>query len=772
MRVNVSSASSDSPITRLSQNKEIDDAFNCVECAIENLTYILENAGHSIFNSDALHAVRHIREVLEHLEAHRNGIVDAYKVCGNSEGFPNIVYQLFLISRDLRNKIFLRTRNRKTSSESTDDLQAAKPLSDSFIVRRIKVLNRQLSAFEMFMGKSLVNSLPVFLTIEPTTFCNFSCVMCPQGIHSLKPAYVELNDRQIRSLLPVLESLHMLHCQIVGEPTLSTQLGKITSEAINCGVLVGMITNGSALHQTNAHIEQFHSIMFSFDGATKDTFEKQRSGGNFDIVVKNIRDACARCPDVIFQFNVVLSRLNCREICDIVRFAKDVGVRKINISTLNQDERPLLLKSSEHRHLGMMTFSRDEFSQVTKYVDEAMQLGQELGVVVQSRIESRDLPLVNACDSQDDLNLRLLNRELDEISSKGSNEGTHELVSELLAFDLSILTKMQASAAPIEVPVNDQYDTQLEAIFPDDIATTSFARQRALEQHVSAAFVEVERNRPSCFQMPYCGAPWQAGIVHASGSLVPCCYLGSTSMGSVEEEGFAPLWNGPKLSELRRKMITEEQLPGPCTNCNGGSRYIHLPDALNLASRLGYRWSEISWPSNFNPPQEHMDLIERFRVDQFLDSSNTYDFSDNFLAASDNAARRYFRYGFAPVVKGGAGRWTDGVEAIFDFRVIVPTQSLEFGICARAFVNPEKHPAQVVSISVNGHAIGKWQFEDRNSGERRIRIDRSVISAEGALKITLGLDSAIAPRDIGMGTPSGLRALFIESFVLRLFDSE
>lgn len=50
----------------------------------------------------------------------------------------------------------------------------------------------------------------------------------------------------------MLEFAENLATQVIGEPTLSLQLGKIANYATSHGVLVDVITNASLLHKTNA----------------------------------------------------------------------------------------------------------------------------------------------------------------------------------------------------------------------------------------------------------------------------------------------------------------------------------------------------------------------------------------------------------------------------------------------------------------------------------------------------------------------------------------
>lgn len=151
-----------------------------------------------------------------------------------------------------------------------------------------------------------------------------------------------------------------------------------TSGAYNLPFL-GFVTNGMLLNKE--HVEasirnRVSEIIFSLDGATKQTYEKHKAGGNFEQVLSNIEmlrsyRAKAKAKHPTIRFNYVLTRSNITEICDFLKLAKSLGGSTVRF-----------------RHLtdwgAAMDFSKETLSSspelYNRYHDEARQLAAELGI--------------------------------------------------------------------------------------------------------------------------------------------------------------------------------------------------------------------------------------------------------------------------------------------------------------------------------------------------------------------------------------------------------
>ncbi len=133
--------------------------------------------------------------------------------------------------------------------------------------------------------------LPVRLWIEPTSYCNLRCIMCPNKELGKKDKGfmdMELFRKIIDEASSFVFDIHLLHR---GESLLHPEFFKMARYAHDKGITVKFHTNGTLLDEEKARqlidsgIDQFS---FSFDGYTKETYEKIRVGANFEKTVSNI----------------------------------------------------------------------------------------------------------------------------------------------------------------------------------------------------------------------------------------------------------------------------------------------------------------------------------------------------------------------------------------------------------------------------------------------------------------------------------------------------
>ena len=133
------------------------------------------------------------------------------------------------------------------------------------------------------------------LHIENTSLCNANCVMCPRGgmERYQGPMSDEIFNKCLNDLIP--SPPVALHFHLNGEPML-LPIDKLVSrikmarEALpNTGLI--FFTNGSLMtHEATDKIlsSDLDEICFSFDGGTKEDYEKIRRGLNFEKVRENI----------------------------------------------------------------------------------------------------------------------------------------------------------------------------------------------------------------------------------------------------------------------------------------------------------------------------------------------------------------------------------------------------------------------------------------------------------------------------------------------------
>lgn len=129
--------------------------------------------------------------------------------------------------------------------------------------------------------------LPRQFWIEITNECNLRCTVCPLsvGLKRYKSSMTLNGFIKIIDQICITRPSVLLH--VGGEPMLNKNLFKMIEYAKNKGCWVGMHTNATLLDELMAKQVLQSSldwISMSFDGATREIYEKIRAGAKFEKV--------------------------------------------------------------------------------------------------------------------------------------------------------------------------------------------------------------------------------------------------------------------------------------------------------------------------------------------------------------------------------------------------------------------------------------------------------------------------------------------------------
>lgn len=141
--------------------------------------------------------------------------------------------------------------------------------------------------------KRIVGEFPLHLDVESTNACDLRCVMCTRNFMTERigcidwPLFKKVINEGAEYKLPSIK------LNFRGEPLLHPKLPKMVKYAKDKGILeVQFNTNGLSLTEKKSEElikAGLDRIIFSVDGATKKTYEKIRTGSNFETVVNNIK---------------------------------------------------------------------------------------------------------------------------------------------------------------------------------------------------------------------------------------------------------------------------------------------------------------------------------------------------------------------------------------------------------------------------------------------------------------------------------------------------
>ena len=211
--------------------------------------------------------------------------------------------------------------------------------------RNISALwNKLISLKQYKIHSSIAAPYPTSLMIEPTNVCNLSCPTCPTGAGKLRrpPGFMPLDRYKI--IIDELSNVLLdLTLHNYGEPLLHKQICEMIKYASIKGINVRLSTNGHFFRDRN-YVQKLLlaglvDLKISLDGASQETYEKFRMGGDFDEIIRGAKLLTEEkkklhlsIPNIEMQF--ILMKPNQHEMEKVHKIAEDTGVDRLYIKSV------------------------------------------------------------------------------------------------------------------------------------------------------------------------------------------------------------------------------------------------------------------------------------------------------------------------------------------------------------------------------------------------------------------------------------------------------
>ena len=151
--------------------------------------------------------------------------------------------------------------------------------------------------FNLYPRLKKLSEFPPCVQIEPTSICNYRCVMCYQIDKSFSgKSHGMMGHMSLDLFKKIVDELEgnveAITLASRGEPTLNPNIIQMLEYCRNKFLGLKINTNASMLNEKLIHSilsSNFSEIVFSVDGADKNTYEKIRINGNFDKVFNNLK---------------------------------------------------------------------------------------------------------------------------------------------------------------------------------------------------------------------------------------------------------------------------------------------------------------------------------------------------------------------------------------------------------------------------------------------------------------------------------------------------
>jgi len=158
------------------------------------------------------------------------------------------------------------------------------------------ITKKRLSRFFKLAGFGKMPLLPYILNIEPGNICNLHCPLCPTGSgdKSLSKGFLslELFKKVFDQLSTSIESINLYSW---GEPLLNKDLIKIIRYAKSMNGKVKITTSSNLNIQDNKLLADLvvsgiDEVIISCDGIDQDSYGRYRQGGDFTLVIQNMKE--------------------------------------------------------------------------------------------------------------------------------------------------------------------------------------------------------------------------------------------------------------------------------------------------------------------------------------------------------------------------------------------------------------------------------------------------------------------------------------------------
>ncbi len=173
----------------------------------------------------------------------------------------------------------------------------------SFMVRHLtprKLANILLCLWEMKTKKAQLRSMPFYLRVEASSICNLRCPGCQLGRGEMERQGAEQRTPGLMSLQTFKDSVkdflpHLVKVNLYdeGEPLLNPEIFEMIRHLSDNNVSTCVssnfslpLSNGDLLRLIDSGLEH---LVVALDGATPESYNRYRVGGDFHLVVENMR---------------------------------------------------------------------------------------------------------------------------------------------------------------------------------------------------------------------------------------------------------------------------------------------------------------------------------------------------------------------------------------------------------------------------------------------------------------------------------------------------
>jgi MoaA/NifB/PqqE/SkfB family radical SAM enzyme len=245
-----------------------------------------------------------------------------------------------------------------------------------------------------FSGESMT---PQIVALSLCGSCNLECWFCRVGASLRHVERAVMTPELVQKILPLFPDAKLYRLGAQCEPTLNPHVAEIMNLIVDAGKRLHLTTNGTRLVDLSAGKfgqevpwRELASVNVSLNEGSPEDYEALTGKPLFDKAVRGIEKVVKAGARTIVSF--VMHKRNFHKAVDYVRFAKQLGAKKVNlllyIEPFNYDtDAPVTMKE----------FALDQRAAVAKLLEQKQELSA-LGVeLAWPKVADPARPLSGGC---------------------------------------------------------------------------------------------------------------------------------------------------------------------------------------------------------------------------------------------------------------------------------------------------------------------------------------------------------------------------------------
>lgn len=186
--------------------------------------------------------------------------------------------------------------------------------------------------------------LPTIMDLEPNSTCNFRCTMCQVSNWDNGKRANDMKFEDFKNFIDTNNHFTEVKIHGMGEPLLHKRYFDMVEYLSSQHIWTRTSINGSLLHVKENYKKlidaEIGEVQCSFDGATKEVYEKIRVKSNFEQVIENftILNTYANTKNRVYtRMWALIQKSNRHQIFEFVELAHKMGFKRLSFSVSLND---------------------------------------------------------------------------------------------------------------------------------------------------------------------------------------------------------------------------------------------------------------------------------------------------------------------------------------------------------------------------------------------------------------------------------------------------